>query len=1048
MAKSKIYTYLDDLVKQKHLHPCYQEIEQAYLKHGGDFEENYTDIGLSDLYGKICELLFRYFKKCSTKYCKHQFKKIQNKLKTDLATRQLQLKIISGIFNYGEAHYGIKALNVSSIVELKKDKPIIVPTSMTMLPVAIDLIEIIQAEIRKPSQDLGVDAEYGRLALFILLTTDIRNPHEISEIINQPENVIYGGGLTLWLGSIKSKSRRYLLCDVVALLIFKLQSKANFELLPVYNSTKTNNYLKSFLYHHSDTELGASSITFAKVKKLRKLAYITYLSPLLYLMYFQVNLAVTLSETSFLRLLTGRAISTNELLELEHDSSLTSEIDFLSNVNSIYTPASEIKTELELVYSELKQKEKQLSRAKLILDFKQVLNKNKNQNVYQNLLMLWLYHLLKNGGVNKQKLKVNTVIDYVKSVSHPFLIVFTSCDYKHLKSSDWENQLNEAANYFSSGQRRKYLYYFADFLKGSGIVQGLSVDNLDVASTKANVSANIISAQHITATLEYLYQRYLSQLETSSPFINLDYLYAYLLLCFCFYSGLRRNEAAKLYISDLDFSPIAPENGEFDWCRLSVRPNKFRALKSASARRDIPLDGLWPREQLKILRAFYQELKNNNHKRALLFNCQSTVDRSFELITHLLQHYCQDYTIKVHHLRHSFANWTWCRMNSNLLDEMKLKFEFTNDVLFESSLNERFQYRLKLKSNTRSKMFVLSHLMGHKSVTTTLSSYMHLKDIWLYIELNSQFSVSKKFLNECFRRAKLEGIEQNNSLVERIKFYSKNEESSISALPWDQFFKYYIHNLPNFNDVDDGFKTMRAVSLIDYGKILNALEINSPFEIAQVYGVSVKHIIGLYENAKKVHKMFPEFGKKLPVIPHFPNFNVSPGDQDKKKPKGKTSYRAFVHLCNKADELFKSNKLTLVEVYHAVKILKYAAAGKSFAIRSPDLFVNEQFLILCSKLNLKDRHFNLKFHRGELTASEATKAKQVWEQLKNRVGYKEAKIKDAALSESRYLQNSAGHGYFEIAVLISRKSNFKREQRHHSLFSFFHLLLILSFQSE
>ncbi|MCQ8876537.1 site-specific integrase [Pseudoalteromonas shioyasakiensis] len=1046
MAKGKIDSYLIDLKQRKTLHPCFEEIRTAYLKYSGDFDESYTEEGLTDLYNKICELLYQHFKGCKNDYSKHQFRKIEKKLKSDLPTRQLQLKVIDAIFNYGEEHFKIKALPVTSIVELKKEKPIIVPTSIIKLPIALDLYEILQQELKNPKKDLVDNAEFGRLILLLYFTTDIRSLYELQAIINNPSNLFYAKGISFWSGEIKGEVERYLLCDAAILLLFKLQKKMKTRSIICFKKEKLTKYLQSFLNCYEDREEKWSGLTLAKLQRLRELIYVIYLSPFSYLTYFQPNLSVKLPEACFFRIITGKAIPPEELLEPDLKENNFSDRRLILNGAMKYSAPNEIIGELETIYVALKKRDIQkVPRNEIVKYMHNVLEQSKCQNVYKLLLLTWMYHLLKNGGVHKKKLRLRTVIDYVKSISHPFLTVFTLCNFKELQAPDWETKLNEAAQYFTSGQRRKYLYYFAEYLKESRAVQQLNTDNLDISSTKTEVSANIISASHTTAILEYIQQRYSDLRDNSDQLVGYEYQYAYLLLCLCFYSGLRRSEAGKLYISDLDFSPALPKSDEFDWCTLSIRPNKLRALKSASARRDLPLDGLWPKKHLKVLRSYYQEQDTNHHKNTLLFNCQNSVERAFDLITRLMQYYCKDHSLKVHHLRHSFANWAWCKLNTELLEKMRLRFDCVDDELFCNELNERLYHRLKLKNNTRSKMYILSHLLGHKSVTTTSSSYLHLRDIWLYTEINSQYTVSNKLLNVCVGRAKLTSQKQCLSLIERITFFTLQQESSCCIRLWNKHFTSYIEQFPNLHSFEDRFHPIKLKKLLDYAKILAACNSKSPSEISQLYGLSVGYITMLYENAKAVHRSYPEFGDKLPAVPHFPSFKgIGLNDESK----GKTSQEAFKYLCNKADSLLQTGYINLREVYDAVKILKYAAAGKNFAIRSPDVTMNKDFLRLCRMLELKDRHLHFKFHRGELSSTDALEAKQKWETLIKDVGFYNSLVNEAPESEGRFLRNSSGLGYLEISVLISKRMCFRRVQRHYSLFSFFHLLLILSFQSD
>lgn len=143
-------------------------------------------------------------------------------------------------------------------------------------------------------------------------------------------------------------------------------------------------------------------------------------------------------------------------------------------------------------------------------------------------------------------------------------------------------------------------------------------------------------------------------------------------------------------------------------------------MKTTSARRELPLDALWPKSALQKLRIQHQIHQNSKaNKKALLFDNPKLVNQAYDLITDLIRHYTQDYGLRVHHLRHSFANWTWCRLNPKIINQGKTQLTMFDHELFNHDYLERLQTRLRHPMNTRKKMFMLAHLLGHKDVQST-----------------------------------------------------------------------------------------------------------------------------------------------------------------------------------------------------------------------------------------------------------------------------------------------------------------------------------------
>lgn len=128
-----------------------------------------------------------------------------------------------------------------------------------------------------------------------------------------------------------------------------------------------------------------------------------------------------------------------------------------------------------------------------------------------------------------------------------------------------------------------------------------------------------------------------------------------------------------------------------------------------------------------------------------------------------------------------------------------------------------------------------------------------------------------------------------------------------------------------------------------------------------------------------------------------------------------------------------------------MEILNYAVLGKDFALSCPDSKVSRMFIRFCQLLGLKDRHLKFKFHRADLTNEDSKKVENRWKKTVIGCGFNDDNFVVASESEGRFLGNHDGSGFLEIALL---NNGYKRVQRHQSLFSFLHFLLILSYPEE
>ncbi|QYK06998.1 tyrosine-type recombinase/integrase [Shewanella zhangzhouensis] len=1038
MAVCKIRTFISDLRKEGRKHPFYQEVYLAV------FQEHYSTLDPlnNKQVKKECELWSDYFNllvllnknvRLSKETLLHEeLKNVISGLKAEVSNRQRQLTILQSLLNYAKLHFDIDSPNVPAIVTLKREKPLLSPVDLTKLIFVEKINSILQAELISPARTHDRQVKIGRLFLILYWTVNIEKTEHLCLMLAYPKDIFYVGGICYWqCQTPRVNSPRYVLNDMAVMAL----QQWHLEHYAASTSAIKSSQIKPALvrYLNQVSHFDWSDMSILKLRVIRRIDTVLRYGPVQYQMYILPGVCQSLPIHSFLRLMTGKACAYAEPNLLDSISEKTKalrEWSQVANGTTCFVPMSETLKQLDKVFSHLIQLESQkATRTDCLNSLAIILEQSSSKmNPCFWILCAWLYSLLKVGGTIKRRLKISTTIDYVRSLSRPFLLVFCTSDISLLSGAEWTNKLNEATDHFSSPKRRIYVYYFAKFLVDSGFSRDLCLSDIEVVGSSSEVDANLITVEHAQVILSYLGGK------SAECLVHRD---AFFLLCFCFYSGLRRNEAAKLTWGDFSFSLEEPSMNDFDYVQLSVRPNKHRSLKTTSARRELPLDALWPKTEIMKLRSFYRIVKSTGtNNSTLLFENERRVNLAYELITNLMRHYTKDHSLRIHHLRHSFANWTWCRLNPKLIEAGRAELAMFSDEIFDVQYLCRLQSRLRFSDNTRKKMFILSHMMGHKDVQSTLNSYLHLKDVLYYLQQKSRFVLTKYFTSESLGRATLSPSEPGLSLAERINYYTQEVAQKLAIKPAPLVLGLKLPNLTNFSI---NIKADQTISSLTWSKALKALKSSSAIDVATHFAVPLPQLQQLFTNAEAIHQTYPRRGKRLPLIPKFPNFC---GEYGQNNSPAANSTKVFSFLCKKLDTSLDSGALTLEHIRLGMEIILYAVPGKDYALRCPDSKVSRMFIRLCQLLGLKARHLKFRHHSADLDTEKSSLIKARWKKTICEYGFSDTNFTIASTTEGQFLGRHDGNGFLEIALV---NNNYKRVQRHQSLFSFLHFMLILSF---
>ncbi len=201
-----------------------------------------------------------------------------------------------------------------------------------------------------------------------------------------------------------------------------------------------------------------------------------------------------------------------------------------------------------------------------------------------------------------------------------------------------------------------------------------------------------------------------------------------LVLMLAFRSGLRRSEILKLRMMDVHLR--GP--GE-----LVIRPTVQRRLKSRNATRRIPLSALLSPDELAELRAYGRERQAQGaHQDADFFApptlpaSQLAPDAFLGQLHRLMRSVLGDTTLRFHHLRHSFATWTFAR----LLAPPKTPFfgwpeGMSMQLAARHGEDDLAQKLFGQVLPTRKKAYAVAALLGHAGPEMSLEHYIHSCDL-------------------------------------------------------------------------------------------------------------------------------------------------------------------------------------------------------------------------------------------------------------------------------------------------------------------------------
>ena len=229
-------------------------------------------------------------------------------------------------------------------------------------------------------------------------------------------------------------------------------------------------------------------------------------------------------------------------------------------------------------------------------------------------------------------------------------------------------------------------------------------------SNRQVVKANIISPRIYYAMKEYVQS---SELEIDQKPLCL------IVLALAYRTGMRINEIIGIKVGDI--VDIGFINGQMiEAPKIILKPNRYRRLKSSSAKRVIPIDSLFKDDELKLFIAFYYQQKRL--KRRYLFS-QGSGDQPLPSVFFsnmmkiiwdrlLIAH---DFTF--HSFRHTAISQLALVSSGSPLAQVMTDYDIAHSDAIVSAV---------LANNKKKGMwFGLASLAGHLTPDTTFEYYIH-----------------------------------------------------------------------------------------------------------------------------------------------------------------------------------------------------------------------------------------------------------------------------------------------------------------------------------
>lgn len=338
----------------------------------------------------------------------------------------------------------------------------------------------------------------------------------------------------------------------------------------------------------------------------------------------------------------------------------------------------------------------------------------------------WGIHLCRHGTLHKSELAISTICSYLREIGLPLIDIASDTDFLNLGEIGFttlycdvvESRQKETAS-FTAGR----LNEFHEFLIGQYGVADADWDEIyPEEGNPERVDAGLLTEKEYLQIFGLLLKDPFSDERARQA--------AALLLLFAYRFGLRRGEIFRLLRRDVQ------KWGE--QVVVIVNNNIYGETKSHSGVRQIPLPSPLTAEEKDVLEKWLASIDtyHSGESIASLFGSRSDLRRRIDLarlaarVTEVMRFVTGDPTLRLHHLRHSFANRLFL---GGMLDDQGTDMASTVAALLSltGTPGELRQNLTERKERSRRMTYATAVALGHRGPGPSLGNYIHLADVVL-----------------------------------------------------------------------------------------------------------------------------------------------------------------------------------------------------------------------------------------------------------------------------------------------------------------------------
>ena len=415
----------------------------------------------------------------------------------------------------------------------------------------------------------------------------------------------------------------------------------------------------------------------------------------------------------------------------------------------------------------------------------------------------WLISMLSGLNAAKRRLQPSTACAYFRTAMPALIAQIGTENPASLARGEIEAWYGDILEPMQPGRQRNLMAgglreFHAHLVACYGVEPTSTGATFGTEGEFQRVDARIVSPDDITAARKWLEeQALLGRLPQKMRAVSL-------LLMLTFRCGLRRMEGFKLRLCDLHLA----NGGD-----LRIVPHAFRSLKSHASKRSIPLRAFLSKAEYDELAAWGHNRRAEEqslgadagaqylfsiprlarHQRGALRNTREsgtppqeglTVEECASLMHEAMRTVTGDDNLHIHHLRHSFASWTYLRLRGASFPGLATHFSHlpeTSRWLKES----RHLVSILIPGGNpgaRSAAYATARLLGHSGPEMTFEHYVHVSDlIWLGLAQRNADSIPKP-------------VRIVASGCKRSLAYTKDTAAGLVELVRENFVDRYVHH--------------------------------------------------------------------------------------------------------------------------------------------------------------------------------------------------------------------------------------------------------------